>query len=213
MYFCKKLPTPTRSKLLDLMHKKHKYNIILGSQSARRQHLLKGLDIDFEVKTIEGLDETYPDTMPVYEVASYLAEQKANAFKPFITADTLLITADTIVAVDGTVYGKPSDAAEAKAMLRTLAGREHEVITGVCISTLEYREAFSVSTKVTFSNLTEDEIEYYIDRYKPFDKAGSYGIQEWIGFVGVESIEGSFYNVMGLPVQRIYKVLKSLDAI
>lgn len=195
------------------MHKKHKYNIILGSQSARRQQLLKGLDIDFEVKNIEGLDETYPDTMPVDEVASYLAEQKADAFKPFITDDTLLITADTIVAVDGTVYGKPSDAAEAKTMLLTLAGREHEVITGVCISTLEHRQAFSVSTKVTFSNLTEDEIEYYIDRYKPFDKAGSYGIQEWIGFVGVESIEGSFYNVMGLPVQRIYNVLKSLDAI
>lgn len=195
------------------MHKKRRYNIILGSQSARRQHLLKSLDIDFEVKTIDGLDETYPDYIPVDEVALYLSEQKADTFKPFITADTLLIAADTIVVVDGVVYGKPSDKAEARTMLRTLAGRKHEVITGVCISTSDYRETFSVSTKVTFSNLTDDEIEYYIDRYKPFDKAGSYGIQEWIGFVGVESIEGSFYNVMGLPVQRIYKILKSLDAI
>ena len=182
--------------------------IILGSQSARRQELLRGLDIDFEVKTIEGLTETYPDNLEINKIPEYLAKQKADAFMEFLDEETLLITADTIVVLNGKVYGKPKDKNEAKAMLQVLSGKTHEVITGVCLTTKGQQKIFSENTKVTFSNFSENEIDYYVEKYLPMDKAGSYGIQEWIGYIGVEKIEGSFYNVMGLPVQQIYQALK-----
>ncbi len=187
--------------------------IILGSQSPRRQELLRGLDVDFEVRTIAGLEEHYPDTLQGAEIPLFLAKQKADAFLPSLTDDDLLITADTIVWLDGRVYGKPTDAADARAMLRTLSGRTHEVITGVCLTTTRRQESFSATTQVTFANFNDQEIEYYVEHYRPFDKAGSYGVQEWIGYIGVESINGSFYNVMGLPVQRLYQKLKEFGII
>ena len=184
-------------------------NIILGSQSPRRQELLRGLDLDFEVRTLEGNDEHYPDTLQGADIPLYLAKQKAAALLPTLTTDDLLITADTIVWLDGAVYGKPTDAADAKRMLHALSGRTHDVITGVCVTTTARQESFATTTKVTFATLDSAEIDYYIDKYKPFDKAGAYGIQEWIGYAGITSIEGSFYNVMGLPVHRIYQELKN----
>jgi septum formation protein len=187
--------------------------IILGSQSPRRQELLRGLDVDFEVRTIAGLEEHYPDTLQGAEIPLFLAKQKADAFLPSLTDDDLLITADTIVWLDGRVYGKPTDAADARAMLRTLSGRTHEVITGVCLTTTRRQESFSATTQVTFANFSDQEIDYYIEHYRPFDKAGSYGVQEWIGYIGVERINGSFYNVMGLPVQRLYQKLKEFGVI
>lgn len=185
--------------------------IILGSQSPRRQELLRGLDIDFTVRTIDGLQEHYPATLQGAEIPLFLARQKADAFLPTLADDDLLITADTIVWLDGRVYGKPTDADDARRMLRTLAGRTHEVITGVCLTSKRRQETFSATTQVTFAHFSEAEIDYYIAKYKPFDKAGSYGVQEWIGYIGVESIAGSFYNVMGLPVQRLYNVLQNWD--
>ena len=192
--------------------KEKKYRIVLGSQSARRQQLLKGLDIDFEIKTLDNTEEIFPADMPAGEVAPYLARRKAEALQP-LADDELLITADTVVVVDGKIYGKPSDKEEARSMLQTLSGRMHEVITGVAITTAERSVVFAVSTKVWFTHISTEDIDYYIERYRPFDKAGSYGIQEWIGFVGIERIEGSFYNVMGLPIHRIYRVLKDFGAI
>ena len=192
--------------------KEKKYRIVLGSQSARRQQLLKGLDIDFEIKTLDNTEETFPTDMPAGEVAPYLARRKAEALQP-LADDELLITADTVVVVDDKIYGKPSGKEEARSMLQTLSGRMHEVITGVAITTAERSVVFAVSTKVWFTHISTEDIDYYIERYRPFDKAGSYGIQEWIGFVGIERIEGSFYNVMGLPVHRIYRVLKDFGAI
>ena len=192
--------------------KEKKYRIVLGSQSARRQQLLKGLDIDFEIKTLDNTEEIFPADMPAGEVAPYLARRKAEALQP-LADDELLITADTVVVVDGKIYGKPSDKEEARSMLQTLSGRMHEVITGVAITTAERSVVFAVSTKVWFTNISTEDIDYYIECYRPFDKAGSYGIQEWIGFVGIERIEGSFYNVMGLPIHRIYRVLKDFGAI
>lgn len=192
--------------------KEKKYRIVLGSQSARRQQLLKGLDIDFEIKTLDNAEETFPADMPAGEVAPYLACRKAEALQP-LADDELLITADTVVVVDGKIYGKPSDKEEAHSMLQTLSGRMHEVITGVAVTSAEHSVLFAVSTKVWFTHISMEDIDYYIERYRPFDKAGSYGIQEWIGFVGIERIEGSFYNVMGLPIHRIYRVLKDFGAI
>lgn len=185
--------------------------IILGSQSPRRQELLRGLDIDFTVRTIDGLQEHYPATLQGAEIPLFLARQKADAFLPTLADDDLLITADTIVWLDGRVYGKPTDADDARRMLRTLARRTHEVITGVCLTSTKRQEAFSATTQVTFAHFSEAEIDYYVAKYKPFDKAGSYGVQEWIGYIGVERIAGSFYNVMGLPVQRLYNVLQNWD--
>ncbi|MDR0829808.1 MAG: Maf-like protein [Prevotellaceae bacterium] len=183
------------------------YKIILGSQSPRRQELLKGLDIDFEVKKID-VEETYPPDLQIDKVPEYLAKQKSDAYKSFLDENTILITADTIVVLDNQAFGKPKDYSDAFLMLKKLAGKTHEVITGVCITTKQRQEVFSVVTKVTFSPLSDDEIGYYLTKYAPYDKAGSYGIQEWVGFVGVEKIEGSFYNVMGLPIQKIYQELK-----
>ena len=182
-------------------------NIILGSQSPRRKELLAGLDLQFTTKVIPGLEETYPDTLKGEEIPVYLAEQKADAYT--LADNDLLITADTIVWLNGKVYGKPTDEEEAKNMLRALSGKTHEVITGVCLRTNQKNLSFTSTTKVTFAQLTEDEIEYYIHKYRPMDKAGSYGVQEWIGYIGVEHIEGSYFNVMGLPIQRLYTALKN----
>ena len=182
--------------------------IILASNSPRRRELLAGLDLDFEVKVIKGIDESYPETMAPDKVAQYIAAKKADAYVPAIHEDDLVITADTVVIVDNDILGKPHDESEAKAMLRRISGRSHQVVTGVCLVTKDKRREFSVSTDVTFRSLSESEIDYYVSHYRPFDKAGAYGIQEWIGYVGVTGLNGSYFNVMGLPVQRIYSELQ-----
>ena len=184
-----------------------KYHIILASQSPRRQELLSGLNIPFEVQNI-NVEENYPAQMVGVDIPMYLAEKKANAYAKKMAENTLLITADTIVWHEGTVFNKPKDKADAARMLKALSGKTHEVITGVCISTLTKRKTFHVISEVRFARLTADEISYYLDNYKPYDKAGAYGVQEWIGFIGVEHIEGSYFNVMGLPIQRLYTELK-----
>lgn len=185
-----------------------KYKIVLASNSPRRQELLSGLDIDFEVRTIPDIDESYPDSIDSMEIPLYIARAKAEAYKPTMAENELLITADTIVWTFDGVMGKPADREEAFAMLRSLSDHVHQVITGVCITTQEKCVGFSVESAVCFARLCDDEINYYLDKYKPYDKAGGYGIQEWIGYVGVEAINGSFYNVMGLPVQKLYQELK-----
>ena len=182
--------------------------IILASNSPRRRELLAGLDLDFEVKVIKGIDESYPETLAPEKVAQYIAAKKADAYVPAIHEDDLVITADTVVIVDNDILGKPHDESEAKAMLRRISGRSHHVVTGVCLVTKDKRREFSVSTDVTFRSLSESEIDYYVSHYRPFDKAGAYGIQEWIGYVGVTGLNGSYFNVMGLPVQRIYSELQ-----
>lgn len=185
-----------------------KYRIVLGSASPRRRELLAGLDLDFEVEVIPGIDESYPDTLTAQEIPLYIARKKAEAYVAKMTDGELLITADTIVSAEGRILGKPSSREDAVDMLRRLSGRRHEVVTGVCISTKEKSVSFSVTSEVCFARIDEEDIVYYVDKYRPFDKAGAYGIQEWIGYVGVENINGSFYNVMGLPVQRLYTELK-----
>lgn len=184
--------------------------IILASASPRRKELLAGLDIDFEVRLLPGIDESYPANLPTCKIAEYIACEKAAAYNGEIGDDEVLLTADTIVVVDDKVLGKPVDADDARRMLGMISGKTHQVITGVCLSTRKKTHSFSVETDVTFKILENDEIDYYIENYKPFDKAGAYGIQEWIGYIGVESIKGSYFNVMGLPVQRIYKELKNV---
>jgi septum formation protein len=183
------------------------YNIILASQSPRRHELLSGLNIPFEVQVIE-VEETYPNQFVGVDIPMYLAEKKADAFIDKMVEKTLLITADTIVWHEGQVYGKPIDKADATRMLKELSGKTHQVITGVCISTLKKRKTFHVISEVRFARLQPEEIEYYLQNYQPYDKAGAYGVQEWIGYVGVEHIEGSYFNVMGLPIQRLYSELK-----
>ena len=178
------------------------HKIILASNSPRRKELLAGLDVQFEVRVLKGIDESYPATLPTFEIAEYIAQKKAAAYRETIAADELVITADTIVVLGDEVLGKPKDAADARRMLRELSGQTHQVITGVVL------EHFSVVSNVTFKELTDDEIDYYVETYKPMDKAGAYGIQEWIGYVGVTRLEGSYFNVMGLPVQRIYEALR-----
>ena len=181
--------------------------IILASNSPRRRQLLAGLGIPFEVKTIDGVDESYPDGLEPEKTAEYIANEKSLAYE--ISPDEILITADTIVLCDGVILGKPIDEADAWRMLKAISGKTHKVITGVCLRSTEHKSLFSVSTEVAFKQLTDEEIGYYIENYAPYDKAGAYGIQEWIGFVGVTSISGSYFNVMGLPVQRIYEELKN----
>lgn len=188
----------------------NKYKIILASNSPRRKELLSGLGVDYEVKTMSDVDESYPDGLSGDEIAGYIARGKAEAYRSLIQADELVITADTIVWLDGTVMGKPKDEEEAMNMLRQLSGKTHQVITGVCLTTASMQKTFATVTDVTFAALTEDEISYYVTRYRPMDKAGSYGVQEWIGFVGVENLSGSYFNVMGLPIQRLYTELKKL---
>lgn len=179
--------------------------IILASNSPRRKELLNQLGLDFEVRVMKGIDESYPDNLPSKDVAEFIASKKSSAHS--IASDELLITADTIVVVGQDILGKPHDREDACRMLREISGKTHHVITGVCIRTAAKQSRFSVSTDVRFKNLSDGEIDFYVDHFKPYDKAGAYGIQEWIGLVGVESISGSFYNVMGLPVQRIYEEL------
>jgi septum formation protein len=185
-----------------------KYKIVLASNSPRRRELLKGLDIDFEVRVIDGIDEKYPAGIPLHEIPCYLANLKADAYTGSMRDDELIITADTVVIVDGQILEKPAGRQEAIEMLKMLSGRKHAVITAVVMLTKEKRQDFSVVSNVNFDALSEDDITYYVDKYRPFDKAGAYGIQEWIGYIGVRDIEGSFYNVMGLPVQRLYQELK-----
>ena len=183
--------------------------IILASASPRRKELLAGLDLDFEVKVVKGVSESYPKTLRAEEVPQYISREKAAAYQ--VADDELLLTADTVVIVDNTILGKPHDADDARRMLRLISGRTHQVVTGVTLTTAKAQKTFGVSTDVTFRQLTDDEIDYYIAHYRPFDKAGAYGIQEWIGYVGVTSIHGSYYNVMGLPVQRIYQEIIEIE--
>lgn len=182
------------------------YTIILGSQSPRRKQLLEGLDIAFEVRVIE-IDETFPTNIPQQTVAEYLAREKGKAHLSSMNDKELIITSDTVVVCNQQILGKPANTAEAQAMLHLLSGKTHDVITGVCLTSKDKTVSFSDVTKVVFKNLTDAQINYYIDTYKPFDKAGGYGIQEWIGYTGIESIEGSYFNVMGLPVARLSDVL------
>ena len=184
-----------------------KYKLILASNSPRRKELLAGLGVPFEVRVLQDIDEHYPENLPVNEVARYIAKEKADAYRRIVTADELIITADTVVIVGDEILGKPVDEADAVRMLRLLSGRTHQVTTGVCLLTAEKERCFDVTTDVTFKTLTDEEIHYYVNHYRPFDKAGAYGIQEWIGYIGVTGLHGSYYNVMGLPVQRIYQEL------
>ena len=186
------------------------YHIVLASNSPRRRELLAGLGIDFEIKVLPDIEENYPDSLPVSQIAEYIAREKAAAYLPVMVADELVITADTVVIVGDEVMGKPLDAADARRMLLRLSGRTHQVTTGVCLTTKTSQKSFSVTTDVTFKQLSDEEISYYIETYKPFDKAGAYGIQEWIGYVGVTALNGSYFNVMGLPVQRIYSELAKI---
>lgn len=187
-----------------------KYKVVLASNSPRRKELLGGLGIGFEVKTMPDIDESYPDGLCMEEVPVYIARSKADAYRPLMQPDELIITADTIVWLDGVVMGKPKDEEEACDMLRRLSGQTHQVVTGVCLTTIDRQQSFATVTDVTFDRLTEEEITHYVSRYQPMDKAGAYGIQEWIGYVGVRSIKGSYFNVVGLPIQRLYQELKRL---
>lgn len=187
-----------------------KYKVVLASNSPRRKELLGGLGIGYEVKTMPDIDESYPDGLCMEEVPVYIARSKADAYRPLMEPDELIITADTIVWLDGVVMGKPKDEEEARDMLRRLSGQTHQVVTGVCLTTIDRQQSFATVTDVTFDRLTEEEITHYVSRYQPMDKAGAYGIQEWIGYVGVRSIKGSYFNVVGLPIQRLYQELKRL---
>lgn len=186
------------------------YKVILASNSPRRKELLAGLDIDFEVCVKEGIDESYPPQLPTHEIAEYISRKKAAAYRRDMASGELIITADTVVILGNQVLGKPKDDAEACSMLRLLSGQTHHVITGVTITTISKQISFSMKTDVSFKQLSENEISYYVGHYHPLDKAGAYGIQEWIGHIGVTGMSGSYYNVMGLPVQRIYEALKNV---
>ena len=179
--------------------------IVLASNSPRRRELLGALEVDFEVRTLDGIEESYPQGLTMTGIPEHISSQKAMAYA--LADDELLITADTIVYLDGEVLGKPANAKEACAMLRKLSGKTHQVITGVTLRTVDRSHTFSCATEVTFAQLAEEQIKHYVDNYAPFDKAGAYGIQEWIGYVGVTKINGSYYNVMGLPVQRLNQEL------
>lgn len=185
------------------MHWFPKYNYILASKSPRRYQLLKSLGIDFVVTTKE-IEEIYPENLTKEQIPVFLSELKAKPFFIDLKENDLVITADTIVCHNEKVLGKPKDRTEAMQMLQQLSGNEHQVISGVCLSTKQKTKSFYSVSNVQFKTLTKNEIEYYISEFKPFDKAGAYGIQEWIGSIGITHIEGSFYNVMGLPIQKLY---------
>lgn len=185
------------------------YQLILASASPRRKELLAGLNIPFEVRLIDGIDETYPPELPTDEVPLYISQKKAAAYKANISPHTIVLTADTVVVCNEQILGKPIDEADARRMLQMLNGKTHRVITGVTLLVEGNSKSFSVATDVTFKALSAAEIDYYIRTFKPFDKAGGYGIQEWIGYIGVTAINGSYFNVMGLPVQRIYEELRT----
>lgn len=184
-----------------------KYKVILASNSPRRKELLAGLGVDYEVRTLPDVDESYPETLQGADIPLYISKEKADAYQAMIQPDELMITADTIVWLDGKVLGKPEDREDALQMLREMSGRTHEVFTGVCITTTKWQRSFTAQTEVRFSVLSEEEIAFYVDKFQPMDKAGAYGVQEWIGFIGVENISGSYYNIMGLPVQKLYREL------
>lgn len=205
-----------------------KYKIILASNSPRRRELLAGLDVNFEVKVLNGIDESYPDDLGAYQVAEFIAQKKAEAYRSLLNEEessaeeNLILTADTVVIAPaaneqndqegkGIILGKPKTADDAVRMLRMLSGKTHHVVTGVCLTTKEEQRHFSVTTEVSFKELTDWEINYYISHYKPFDKAGAYGIQEWIGYIGCTGLNGSYFNVMGLPVQRIYEEMLKMQ--
>ena len=187
----------------------NKYEIVLASNSPRRKELLQRMGVNFKVRTLFGIDESYPDSLRGEDIVCYISRNKAKAYQSSMAPNELLITADTIVYVDGEVMGKPKNAEQAKEMLHKLPGKTHQVITGVTIVTAKRTENFGVTSQVKFTNITDEEINFYVDNYLPFDKAGAYGIQEWIGIVAVEEIKGSYFNVVGLPVQRLYQKLKT----
>lgn len=186
------------------------YKIVLASNSPRRRELLSGLNLEYTVRVLPDIDESYPDTLKGEEIPMYISREKAEAYRNSMAEDELIITADTVVCINEKVLGKPQTLEEAKEMLRELSSKTHQVITGVCLMTRDLQRTFSATTQVTFDVLTEDEIEFYVEKFRPLDKAGAYGVQEWIGFVGVSRLEGSYFNVMGLPVQRLYQELKKL---
>lgn len=185
-----------------------KYDVVLASKSPRRKELLGMLDVPFEIRVKDGIDESYPPDMPAVEVAEYLSRLKGKAYAEEIKGSEMVITADTIVILDGRIYGKPKDASDAIDMLMQLQGRTHIVASGVCVATKEKIVSFTTTTEVTFAPLSREEAAWYVEKYRPLDKAGAYGIQEWIGCAAVARIAGSFYNVMGLPVHQLYNVLK-----
>lgn len=184
-----------------------KYKVILASNSPRRKELLAGLGVDYEVRALPDVDESYPETLQGADIPLYIAKEKADAYVSMLQPGELMITADTIVWLDGQVLGKPTDREDALRMLRAMSGGIHQVFTGVCITTTEWQRSFTAQTEVRFATLSEEEIAYYVDNFHPMDKAGAYGVQEWIGFIGVENISGSYYNIMGLPVQKLYREL------
>ena len=185
------------------------YKIILASASPRRQQFFKDLDLNFEIR-IKEIDEIYPIELKSTEITAYLAELKASAFDGTLAHDELLITSDTLVWLENAALGKPKNHDDAFDMLQNLSNKTHEVITSVCFATSSKKETISETTKVTFTELSDDQIHYYLDHYKPFDKAGSYGIQDWIGLIGISKIEGSYTNVVGLPTEKVYHYLKNL---
>lgn len=185
-----------------------KYNILLASKSPRRHELMKELRIPFHVISLGGIEESYPSELPAIEVAPYLSKVKAEVYLPKLSDNDLIITADTIVILGEKIFGKPFDRDSAIAMLEELSGKSHHVVTGVSLSTHKKQSTFSIVTEVVFEKLSKEDIEYYVDNFQPFDKAGAYGIQEWIGCIAVKKINGSFYNVMGLPVHQLYNELK-----
>ena len=186
-----------------------KYKIILCSNSPRRRELLSGLGVNFEVRVIDGIDESYNNNNSCEEIAEEISVKKADAYLKTIGDNEMIITADTIVYNNGEVLGKPHTREEAIDMLSAISGKTHKVVTGVCIASKNKKKIFSVSTNVKFASLEIEEILFYIDNYSPYDKAGAYGIQEWIGYIGIEKIVGSYFNVMGLPVKRLYDELKT----
>lgn len=188
-----------------------KYNIVLASKSPRRQELLKGIGVDFTILT-KDVDESYPSRLPLLEVAPFLSLKKAKAFEDNeLPENFMVITADTVVIAENEILGKPKDRDDAFRMLGLLSGKTHKVVTGVTVHTKDFTKTFSVISKVAFDRLDNQEIEYYVEKYKPYDKAGAYGIQEWIGYIGVSSVEGSYFNVMGLPTRKLYMVLKNIQ--
>lgn len=186
----------------------YKYQILLASKSPRRRDLLSELRIPFHCVSIGGIDESYPSTLPAVEVPCFLSKKKAEYYAETMNRDDMIITADTLVILGEKIYGKPNSQEEAKTMLRELSGNVHKVITGITIKTADRCETFSATTEVKFAEISDEDINYYVTNFQPLDKAGAYGIQEWIGCVAVEWINGSYYNVMGLPVHRLYQILK-----
>jgi len=188
-----------------------KYNIVLASNSPRRKELLSGLGIPFEVRIIPDIDESFPSDLSPAEIPCFIARKKADAYRMTIKGNELIITADTVVILNGQIIEKPVDRNDAIRMLHLLSGRTHEVITSVVMTSLAKQVEFAVQSTVDFAVLENEEIIHYVDTFQPYDKAGAYGIQEWIGYIGVQGISGSFYNVMGLPIQRLYRELKKFD--